>query len=133
MDTGQLRFMMKLEVNPSCVCPYGVVPTSECEDYSVWLKLAVEMRKREWRWNMCASRAVQEVVDDEGVGALQYLLATDSGQLQVFLDSSLVWAATLPSSPTDITVATFQSVMIHCTYTNHLCGVYASLICRLLL
>lgn len=51
---------------------------------------------------------VEEVVDEEGVGALQYLLATDSGQLQVFLDSSLVWAATLPNSPTDITVATFQ-------------------------
>lgn len=31
LDTGQLRFMMKLEVNPACVCPYGVVPTSKGE------------------------------------------------------------------------------------------------------
>ena len=42
LDTGQLRFMMKLEVNPSCIYPYGVVPTSECKDYSTWLKQEVD-------------------------------------------------------------------------------------------
>ena len=47
---------------------------------------------------------------EEGVGALQYLLVSNSGQLQVFQDSSLMWAATLPHPPADITVATFQSV-----------------------
>ena len=32
LDTGQLRFMMKLEVSPSCIYPYGVVlPSSEGE------------------------------------------------------------------------------------------------------
>ena len=31
LDTGQLRFMMKLEVNPRCAYPYGVVDLSECE------------------------------------------------------------------------------------------------------
>lgn len=31
LDTGQLRFMMKLEVNPSCIYPYGVITPSESE------------------------------------------------------------------------------------------------------
>ena len=47
---------------------------------------------------------------EEGDGCLQYLLATDSGQLQVFLDSTLKWSATLPHPPTDLSVATFMSV-----------------------
>ena len=54
--------------------------------------------------------AVGEGGEEEGEDALQYLLATDSGQLQVFQDSSLKWAAALPHPPTDISVATFQSV-----------------------
>ena len=31
LDTGQLRFMMKLEVSPTCIYPYGVVLSSDCE------------------------------------------------------------------------------------------------------
>lgn len=57
-------------------------------------------------------------------GALQYLLATDSGQLQVFQDSSLKWAASLPHPPTDLSVANFQSVFVHlrfCFSTSTLC------------
>ena len=46
--------------------------------------------------------------EEGGEGSLQYLLATDSGQLQVFQDSALKWAAALPHPPTDISVATFQ-------------------------
>ena len=34
LETGQLRFMMKLEVNPSCVFPYGLLPPMQCELYS---------------------------------------------------------------------------------------------------
>ena len=45
---------------------------------------------------------------------VQYLLAAHTGQLCVMRDSSLVWAASLPHPPADITVAHFQCVMPHC-------------------
>ena len=51
---------------------------------------------------------MEEVVE----GGVQYLLATDSGQLLVFQDSALKWAAALPHPPTDVSVATFQSVSV---------------------
>ena len=59
--------------------------------------------------------------EEDSVGTLQYLLATDSGQLQVFQDSTLMWAATLPHPPTDISVATFQSVALsNCVDNIHI-------------
>ena len=45
---------------------------------------------------------------EEGEGVLQYLLTSHTNQLMVFQDSSLVWAARLDHSPTDITVANFK-------------------------
>ena len=114
-----------------------------------------EKSEREWEWR---SRSLWQVwcnlqlwwisqyaVDEGHEGseyALQYLLATDSGQLQVFQDSSLMWAASLPNTPTDISVATFQSVM-HVTTSNvcntntkklhayTLTGMYCMCACRL--
>jgi Bardet-Biedl syndrome 9 protein len=84
LDTGQLRFMMKLEVSPACIYPYGVVLPSDLGERGGG--------------------------GEEGEGSIQYLLATDSGQLQVFQDSALKWAAALPHPPTDISVATFQDL-----------------------
>ena len=43
LDTGQLRFMMKLEVTPRCAYPYGVVPPSECTLVGQWCVLYMYM------------------------------------------------------------------------------------------
>ena len=52
LDTGQLRFMMKLEISPSCVCPYGVVPSTDtggCILYQLqlYVHVAVVVRARD--------------------------------------------------------------------------------------
>ena len=91
-----------------------------------------ELRIREWlRYVFCF--IVGEREQEEDMGALQFLLATDSGQLQVFQDSCLKWAATLPHPPTDIAVATLQSVHSVITLGAHAQRGYGSWFCVCLL
>lgn len=80
-DNGVLRFMKKLDFNPTCIHAYGVQQPAATDD----------------------SASPGDVC-----GEVQYLLTSDSHQLFVFRDSTLIWAASLDHAPVDMTTASFQ-------------------------
>ena len=83
-DNGVLRFMKKLDFNPTCIHAYSVQPEA------------------------AASSDGNTASPEHGCGEIQYLLSSDSHQLLVFRDSTLIWAAALDHAPVDIGTASFQ-------------------------
>ena len=80
-DNGVLRFMKKLDFNPMCIHAYSIQPPATSDN---------------------------SASPGHGCGEIQYLLSSDSHQLLVFRDSTLIWAAALDHAPVDIATATFQ-------------------------
>ena len=80
-DNGVLRFMKKLDFNPTCIHAYSVQPLTDSDN---------------------------SASPGHACGAVQYLLSSDSHQLLVFRDSTLIWAAALDHTPVDMATASFQ-------------------------
>lgn len=80
-DNGVLRFMKKLDFNPTCIYAYSVQPPTTSDN---------------------------SASPGRGCGTIQYLLSSDSHQLLVFRDSTLIWAAALDHVPVDMATANFQ-------------------------
>ena len=84
-DSGVLRFMKKLDFNPTCIQAYRVLPQPAP-----------------------STDTDSSASPGHGCGEIQYLLSSDSHQLFVFRDSTLIWAASLDYAPVDMTIASFQ-------------------------
>lgn len=82
-DSGVLRFMKKLDFNPTCIHAYSIGQQSPPSVDS-------------------------SASPGHGSEELQYLVSSDSHQLLVFRDSTLIWAAALDHAPVDMATATFQ-------------------------
>ena len=82
-DSGVLRFMKKLDFNPTCIHAYsiGQQPSTSTDS---------------------------SASPGHGSEEVQYLVSSDSHQLLVFRDSTLIWAAALDHAPVDMATATFQ-------------------------
>lgn len=84
-DNGVLRFMKKLDFNPTCITAYSVQSQPAP-----------------------STGADGSASPGHGCGEIQYLLSSDSHQLLVFRDSTLIWAASLDYAPVDMATASFQ-------------------------
>lgn len=105
-DNGKMRFMKKLEFSPSCIHPYGVIPSQTGTSNLCPLILHPQLPST---LTIHPSLSIlHTLTGKEGEEVLQYLLSSHTNQLMVFQDSSLVWAARLDHTPADITVANFK-------------------------
>ena len=126
-DNGKMRFMKKLELSPSCIHPYGIIPPQA--GTSNVRPLTLHPQHTHYTPTVTPHTLTtyppltpshphyiptphpshpHTLTGEEGEGVLQYLLTSHTNQLMVFQDSSLVWAARLDHPPTDITVANFK-------------------------
>ena len=85
-DNGVLRFVKKLDFNPTCINAYSVQPQSAAS----------------------TGADGSAASPGHGCGEIQYLLSSDSHQLLVFRDSTLIWAASLDYAPVDMATASFK-------------------------
>ena len=100
-----MRFMKKLELSPSCIHPYGIIPPQTGTPNVRPLTLHPQHTLTTYP---LPPSTPHTLTGEEGEGVLQYLLTSHTNQLMVFQDSSLVWAARLDHPPADITVANFK-------------------------
>ena len=130
-QNGVVMFMKKLEVGASCLWAYQVLSPGEESGIgpaSVGAASSVSSVKSVSSVSSIGVSGVRSasssttdireggsgrnrdrtVGSERSVGKVRSMLATDSGQLLVMQDDALIWTASLPHIPVQITTADFQ-------------------------
>ncbi|TMS10975.1 Protein PTHB1 [Larimichthys crocea] len=113
-DNGQIRFMKKLEFNPSCFCP-----TPQQLKQARYVPLRVSDHFSSSRNDDTHIEGEKRMTD----GTTNLLLSNHTNMLLVYQDVTLKWAAQLPFVPVAVRVANFpdlKGVVISLSSDGHL-------------